>query len=177
MMLSWLRRAILYRVYRKTIKENFVTDKKEGSKKLKSIAVILDHRLGIEKEYFKEIGSHFKIPRANIRVLTFFQSPKQINESNYNSSCISRNVSSLGVLNGVVSDFCSQGCDVLINFYEQDDLYLKYINAKTHKKLSVGFKSVDHVINDLIIEVDAQNIEVFVSECIKYLEIFFNSRK
>jgi hypothetical protein len=83
----------------------------------------------------------------------------------------------MGVLNGVVSDFCSQGYDVLINFYDQDDVDLKYISAKTHKKLSVGFKSVDHALNDLIFDVDAQNIEVFVSECIKYLEIFFNSRK
>lgn len=176
-MLNWLRRAILYRVYRKTIKENFVTDKKEGSRKLKSIAVILDHRLGIEKEHFKEIGGHFKIPKKNVRVLTFFQSPKQINESNYNSSCTSRNVSSLGVLNGVVPDFCNGGYDVLINFFDQDDLYLKYISAKTDKKLSIGFKSVDHTLNDLIIEVDAKNIDVFVSECIKYLEIFFNYKK
>ena len=109
--------------------------------------------------------------------MTFFQSPKQINESNYNSSCTSRNVSSLGVLNGVVPDFCNGGYDVLINFFDQDDLYLKYISEKTDKKLSIGFKSVDHTLNDLIIEVDAKNIDVFVSECIKYLEIFFNYKK
>jgi hypothetical protein len=110
-------------------------------------------------------------------VLTFFQSPKQINESNYSSSYTPKNISNLGVLNGVVSDFCNQGYDVLINFYDQDDVNLKYLSAKADKKLSIGFKSVDHALNDLIIEVDAQNIEVFSSECIKYLEIFFNSRK
>jgi hypothetical protein len=176
-MLNWLRRAVLYRIYRRTIKQNSATDNKGVSKKLRTIAVILDHRLGVDKEHFKEIGSYFKIPRRNVKVLTFFQSTKQINESNYSSSCTPKNISSLGVLNGVVSDFCNQGYDVLINFYDQDDVDLKYLSAKADKKLSIGFKSVDHALNDLIIEVDAQNIEVFSSECIKYLEIFFNSRK
>jgi hypothetical protein len=164
-------------MYRRTIKRNSATQKKGGSKKLRTLAVILDYRLGIDIKHFKQIGSYFNIPRKNIKIITFFQSPKQINQLNYKSSCTSKNISSMGVLNGVVSDFCSQGYDVLINFYDQDDVDLKYISAKTHKKLSIGFKSVDHALNDLIIEVDAQNIEVFVSECIKYLEIFFNRRK
>jgi hypothetical protein len=176
-MLNWLRLAFLYRTYNRTIKQNLTSDKKRVSKKFQTLAVILDYRLGVDKKHFKEIGSYFKIPKKNIKIMTFFQSPKQINDLNYNSSFSSKNISSIGVLNGVVSDFCSQGCDVLINFYDQDDVDLKYISAKTHKKLSIGFKSVDHALNDLIIEVDAQNIEVFVSECIKYLEIFFNRRK
>ena len=61
--------------------------------------------------------------------------------------------------------------------YDKDDINLKYLSAKSNKKLSVGFKSIDHRLNDLIIEVDAQNIEIFISECIKYLEIFFTNKK
>ena len=78
-MVNWLRRTLLSRVYRKTIKQNSVVHKKESSKKLNIISVILDHRLGIDKEHFKKIGTHFNIPRKNVRVLTFFQSPNQIN--------------------------------------------------------------------------------------------------
>ncbi len=176
-MFNWLRRSLLNNIYRKTIKQNSVADKKGSSKKLNIISVILDHRLGIDKEHFKRIGSHFNIPRKNVRVLTFFQSQKQINEANYGSSCTSKNISSLGVLNGVLVDFCKENSDVLINFYDQDDINLKYLSAKSNKKLSIGFKSVDHALNDLIIEVNAQNIDVFVSECIKYLEIFFTNKK
>jgi hypothetical protein len=176
-MLNWLRRTVLHRIYRRTIKKNSATQKKGSSKKLRTIAVILDHRLGVDKEHFKEIGSHFNIPRKNLRVLTFFQSPNQINEANYASSCTPKNISGWGVLNGVLVDFCSENSDILINFYDQDDVNLKYLSAKSNKKLSIGFKSVDHALNDLIIEVDAQNIDVFISECIKYLEIFFTNKK
>ena len=176
-MINWLRRALLSRIYRKTIKQNSVVHKRESSKKLNIISVILDHRLGIDKEHFNRIGSHFDIPRKNVRVLTFFQSPKQISEANYASSCTPKNISGWGVLNGVLVDFCNENSDVLINFYDKDDINLKYLSAKSNRKLSVGFRSVDHALNDLIIEVDAQNIDVFISECIKYLEIFFTNKK
>ena len=109
--------------------------------------------------------------------MTFFQSPKQISEANYASSCTPKNISGWGVLNGVLVDFCNENSDVLINFYDKDDINLKYLSAKSNRKLSVGFRSVDHALNDLIIEVDAQNIDVFISECIKYLEIFFTNKK
>ena len=65
----------------------------------------------------------------------------------------------------------------LINFYDQDDINMKYVSAKTKKKISIGFKSVDNALNDLIIDVDAQNIDIFVNECIKYLKIFFKNKK
>ena len=81
------------------------------------------------------------------------------------------------MLNGVLLDFCNENSDVLINFFSRDDINLKYLSAKSNKNLSVGFKSVDHELNDLIIEVDAQNIDIFITECIKYLEIFFTNKK
>ena len=113
---NWLRRALLSRVYRKIIKQNSLADSKRSPKKLKKISVILDHRLGIDKEHFKKIGNHFNISRKNLRVLTFFQSQDQINEANQDNSCSAKNISSFGLLNGVLLDFCNENSDVLINF-------------------------------------------------------------
>ena len=42
----------------------------------------------------------------------------------------------MGVLNGELPDFCSRSSDVLINFYDQDDINLKYLSAKINKKLT-----------------------------------------
>jgi hypothetical protein len=176
-MINWLKEVILSRVYTKTIKNTVVPDNIRSSKDLKNISIILDHSLGIDKERFKEIGTYFNIPRKNIRVLTFFQSPKQIEESNEGSSCLPKNISCFGILSGILPDFCNHGSDVLINFYDQDDINMKYVSAKTKKKISIGFKSVDNALNDLIIDVDAQNIDIFVNECIKYLKIFFKNKK
>tara|TARA_B100001250_G_scaffold319438_1_gene282208 strand:+ start:487 stop:1017 length:531 start_codon:yes stop_codon:yes gene_type:complete len=176
-MLNWLRRSLLNRIYRRTIIHYSLPNKRRRSKGLKNISVILDHRLGIDKEHFKKIGKCFNIPRRNVRVLTFFQSQKQIDESNSASSFSPKNISSFGVLNDVLSDFCSRNSDVLINFYDKDDIFLKYLSAKTNKRFSIGFNCVDNELNDLIIEVDSQDIDVFVDECIKYLKIFFLKNK
>tara|TARA_B100001175_G_C19510418_1_gene643461 strand:+ start:3253 stop:3783 length:531 start_codon:yes stop_codon:yes gene_type:complete len=176
-MLNWLKRTLLNRIYRSTIKDFSLPKKRRSPKGIKNISVILDYRLGIDKEHFQKIGKYFNVPRRNIRVLTFFQSKKQIDESNSAISYTSKNISNFGVLNDVLSCFCSRSSDILINFYDKDDIFLKYLSAKTNKRFSIGFNSVDNELNDLIIEVDSQDIDVFVDECIKYLKIFFTNNK
>jgi len=98
-------------------------------------------------------------------------------ESNFATSFTPENISNFGVLNGVLSEFSSRRSDVLINFYDKDDIFLKYLSAKTNKRFSIGFNTVDNELNDLIIEVDSQDIDVFVNECVKYLKIFFTNNK
>jgi hypothetical protein len=176
-MLKWFRKALLHRVYKNTIHGFSKPDRSRNSKILKNISVILDHRLGIAPSYFLEIAEHLNVPKKNISVLTFFPHQSEITEEQYQSSYCPKSISNWGVLNDTLSDFCKRKSDVLINFYEKDDINLKYISAKKNRKLSIGFTSVDHELNDLILEVDAQNIEVFISECIKYLKIFFTTKK
>ena len=174
-MLKWFKRVILYRVYKNTVGGVTVIDKHNDIRVLKSISVILDYRLGIDKDQFKKIGEVFNLKKNNIRVLTYHTIPNE--NFSVNNCYTDKDISNWGALNGVLSDFCNTKSDVLINFYEKDDINLKYISAKTDRHLSIGFKSVDHSLNDLIIEVDAQNIELFASECIKYLKIFFATKK
>ncbi len=176
-MLNWIRRSFLNRIYKRTIKDHSFPKQSRRSKGLKIISVILDDRLGIDKEHFIKIAKYFNIPRRNVRVLTFFQSQKKINESNFATSFTPENISNFGVLNGVLSEFSSRRSDVLINFYDKDDIFLKYLSAKTNKRFSIGFNTVDNELNDLIIEVDSQDIDVFVNECVKYLKIFFTNNK
>ena len=119
----------------------------------------------------------FNLPTKNVKVLTYYQSTREIPELNINSSYTQQDISNLGRLNGLLSDFCNKNSDVLINFYDQDDINLKYVSANINSKFSVGFNSVDHTLNDLIIDVNAKDIDVFQNECIKYLNIFFISKK
>ena len=176
-MFYWIRRLVLNSIYRRLIKNSVEPKKIKSSRDLKNISVILDHRLGVDKEHFKEIGNYFKIPIKNIRVVTFFQSKKQIGKTVQGESYTPENISNLGVFNGFLSDFCNLSTDVLINYYDKDDINLKYLSARINKKLSVGFSTVDNELNDLIIEVDARNVDIFVSECVKYLKIFFTFKK
>jgi len=176
-MLRWFKSMLLNRVYKNTIKSSTQSRKQSAPKVLRNISVILDSRLGIDKIHFKKLADVFNLPNKNVKVLTFYQSSNEIHDLSINSSYTQQDISNWGLLNGLLNDFCSINSDVLINFYEQDDINLKYVSAKTNRKISIGFNSVDHSLNDLIIEVDAQNIEVFLNECIKYLNVFFISKK
>ena len=176
-MLRWFRRLLLNRIYSKSIKSTSQFRKRSATKVLKSISVILDDRLGIDKLHFKKFADVFNLPTKSVKVLTYYQSIKEIPEVNLNSSYTQQDISNWGLLNGLLSDFCNKNSDVLINFYDQDDINLKYVSANINSKLSVGFNSVDHTLNDLIIDVNAKDIDVFQNECINYLNIFFISKK
>jgi hypothetical protein len=80
-------------------------------------------------------------------------------------------------MNDFLNEFCSRKTDVLINYFDKNDINLNYVSAKTDHQISVGLKTVDHTLNDLIIDVDPKEIDVFISECLKYLKIFFNVKK
>ncbi len=60
--------------------------------------------------------------------------------------------------------------DLLIN-YSVDNLYLKYLTANSNSKFKVGFSDCDERLYDLMIQVNKEEDEVFISELKKYLKI------
>ena len=72
-----------------------------------------------------------------------------------------------------MNNFCAKKTDILINYYDRNDINLKYISAKCVKNLSIGFANVDHELNDLIIDIDPKNIDLFKDECVKYLKTIY----
>tara|TARA_Y100000389_G_C17395214_1_gene482137 strand:+ start:71 stop:601 length:531 start_codon:yes stop_codon:yes gene_type:complete len=176
-MIKWFKRLLLYNVYKNTIEGVKKIDKKNNLGVLKNISIILDNRLGIDKDHFNKIVEVFNLRKNNIKMMIYNATPNDDSYLTTNNYYTDKDISNWGTLNEVLNDFCNTKSDVLINFYDEDDIVLKYISAKTNSNLSVGFKSVDHSLNDLIIEVDAKNIELFTSECIKYLKIFFTTKK
>ncbi len=175
-MFYWFRRLMLNRVYAKVIKKPKPGIAKKA-KTLRSISVILDHRMKIDISHFKQMGASFDISAKNVRVLTYYPSSKDIPEEAVNSSYTSTDISSFGVMRPLLYDFCNFKSDVLINFYDQNDISLKYVSAMTHYRYSVGLKNVDLELNDLVIDVDPKNITLFIQESIKYLKIFFAQNK
>ncbi|MEK9604318.1 MAG: hypothetical protein VW127_07845 [Flavobacteriaceae bacterium] len=176
-MLRWFRLVLLNRIYKNTKRADFESVKSKHPGALRNISVLLDHRLGIDEKHFVQMGKALGLSNNNIKVLTYYPSFNLAETSKSKSYFTSRDISSFGVLNERLNDFCNFKSDVLINFFVQNDINLKYISAKSNKKLSIGFNSVDHSLSDLIIEVDAQNIDVFTNECIKYIKIFFTTKK
>ena len=172
-MVFWFRNLLLKRVYLNSVKKPPAKKRMKYGAKIKSISVILDNQLGIEKECFKKMAELFDLSDKNIRVLTYYRSPNKTGKETFNSSYSYKDITNFGKINSVLNDFCTKKSDILINYYDRNDINLKYISAKCIKNLSIGFAGVDHELNDLIIDVDAKNIGLFTDECFKYLKTIF----
>ena len=73
--------------------------------------------------------------------------------------------------NSYVLEFLSREYDMLINYYEDDNLMMKLLSVKTLARLKVGLAAQDPNINDLILNTPLSDFKLFKSELKKYLKV------
>lgn len=73
--------------------------------------------------------------------------------------------------NAAANEFLAREYDLLINYYEEDDLLLKLMTVKTSAQLKVGLGTPDLRINDLIFHMPLHNFSAFTNELKKYLNV------
>ena len=71
-MINWFRNIILNRVYLNSIKKSRPKNKRKYGTEIKSISVILDHELGVDKEYFKNMAELFDLSNNNSNVDLYY---------------------------------------------------------------------------------------------------------
>ena len=172
-MLNWLKKIFLGQTYKSELYKLFRSKKQMSFKKINNISIILDGRLEVKEAYFYRIAKYFKVPKKNVKILTFFQTNKKLESTILNKSYGQKDIGSFGSFNEVLEVFCASKCDVLINYFDKNDIHLKIVSLRCDKKISVGFNSVEHELNDLIIDVPTKNKNVFANEVKKYLKIIY----
>ena len=73
------------------------------------------------------------------------------------------------IRNEDVAAFLKPEYDILINYYEEDNLMLKILSVKTSARLRVGLGALDPRINDLIVHTSPHDFNKFKNELKKYL--------
>ncbi len=73
--------------------------------------------------------------------------------------------------NSYALEFLSRDYDLLVNYYNEDNLLLQLMTVKTKARVKVGFKEVDQKLNDLILEVPIKDFKTFKLELKKYLKV------
>nr|WP_313790806.1 hypothetical protein [Allomuricauda sediminis] len=73
--------------------------------------------------------------------------------------------------NGYVLEFLGREYDMLINYYDEDNLMMKLLSVKTPARLKVGLGSQDSKVNDLILNTSLKDFKLFKSELKKYLKV------
>ena len=73
--------------------------------------------------------------------------------------------------NSYALEFLSRDYDLLVNYYNEDNLLLQLMTVKTKARVKVGFKEVDQKLNDLILELPIKDFKTFKLELKKYLKV------
>ena len=75
------------------------------------------------------------------------------------------------IQNSYALEFLNRDYDLLINYYNQENVLLQLMTVKTKARVKVGFKEVDPSLNDLILGLPFDDFETFKLELKKYLKI------
>ena len=73
--------------------------------------------------------------------------------------------------NGYVLEFLGREYDLLINYYDEDNLMMKLLSVKTQARIKVGLGTLDPKINDLILNTPLSDFGLFKNELKKYLKV------
>ncbi len=74
--------------------------------------------------------------------------------------------------NSYALEFLNREYDLLVNYYNEENLLLQLMSVKTKARVKVGFKEIDERYNDLILNIPIRDFKAFKQELKKYLKVF-----
>ena len=165
-MIKKLFHSIKYRSdFNKRISKNKVT----SNFKIKSIRVVLDKTLPVDENYFRNLLNEITDSKIYFTFIKFSNLKEKIlkEKNTYDKN----HISFFGNFTDKLNKACKRKVDLQINFFGNDNLYLKWIAIKSDYKLSFGFKKTDIRINDVIFDFLPLHTDTFKNEFQKYLKI------
>tara|TARA_B110000967_G_scaffold207408_1_gene256691 strand:+ start:842 stop:1360 length:519 start_codon:yes stop_codon:yes gene_type:complete len=139
------------------------------SSKVKSIGVIFDHASYHNYDFFRNLTKEFGLSEHKIK----FISKINFDEDKPNIYDVFFSLENFDWLgrpkNMEISEFVKQPFDILISYYKHNQLDLNLITSRSKANLKIGLTNDDPRLNDLIINIEPKDTDVFKTELIKYL--------
>ena len=152
--------------FHKSISKNIDT----SDFKIKTVRVVMDKNLPVDENYFKSLLGEITDSKIYFTFIKFSQSKEDISNEKY---CYdAKHISFFGSFKDKLAKACKRKVDLQINFFSNDNLYLKWIAIKGENKLSFGFRKTDIRINDVIFDFLPLQTETFKNEFRKYIKVF-----
>jgi len=143
----------------------------ERSSGITSIGCIVDLDNFDKPELFFEFVDEYKLRPNAVKIIGY----KNYYDKNSPYSTPVFSDKDLGwkgaIENSYALEFLSRDYDLLVNYYNEDNLLLQLMTVKTKARVKVGFKEVDQKLNDLILEMPIKNFKTFKLELKKYLKV------
>ncbi len=137
--------------------------------KIKSIRVVVDKALPVDEKYFKNLLGEITESKIYYTFIKFSDSKENITTE---KDCYGKShISFFGNFKDKLANACRRKVDLQINFFANDNLYLKWIAIKSDYKLSFGFSKTDIRINDIVFDFLPIQTDIFKVEFRKYIKV------
>jgi len=141
------------------------------TKGITSIGCIIDLDKVTNPEQFFEFVDEYNLRPNAVKIIGY----KSYSDKNspYATPVFSDN--DLGwkgeIVNSYALEFLSRDYDLLVSYYDEENLLLQLMTVKTGARVKVGFSEIDPKLNDLILAIPLNDFEIFKLELKKYLKV------
>ena len=145
---------------------------KSNKKQLKSIAILISGNYEVKEHLYIAFAKSFKVPAKNITIVVFNKNKILLQNTTLGQriECSKEMIDFWGNFPEIFNDFFKKEFDLLINYFDDNSLLTSYVSVFCKAKLRVGFFSTQFALNDLIINVNPLDTDLFLSESTKYLK-------
>lgn len=138
---------------------------------IKTVGIIFDESYFYEREDLVKELIQQGIDEKDIKVLVFKNKIKTNDVFDY-PVFSHKDLSWHGTVDKKeVKEFIAEPFDLLINYYDTEKVALLLVSHLSKAGFKVGFASIDKRLNHFMINTNAENYKVFMSELFKYLKI------
>ena len=142
-----------------------------SDKVIKTVGIIFDESYFNEREDLVKELIQNGINESDIKVLVYKDKIKKNEFFDY-PIFSHKDLSWTGTVDKKeVKDFIIEPFDLLINYYDTEKVALLLASHLSKANFKVGFASIDKRLNHFMIDTNAENYKIFMSELFKYLKI------
>ena len=138
---------------------------------IRSVGVILDLDVFTTPEVFYDLIDTYGLRPNAVKIIGY----KRFYDKNSPYATPVFSDKDLGwngdIENSYALEFLGREYDLLINYFNQNNLLMQLMSIKSKARMRVGFAEVDSEFNDLILGCDIQDFKVFMKELQKYLVV------
>lgn len=140
--------------------------------KVESLGVLLHANEFNDFEAFRKLAEYINVLPNKVKIVAYASDEKKL--TNFWEVCFTeKDFGWKGTINNIeLQTFINTQFDVLVSYYEDDDLELKMITAMSKARFKIGLLQSDQRLNDLIIKTKISEFDLFKEELKKYLNIF-----
>ncbi|ASV31983.1 DUF6913 domain-containing protein [Maribacter cobaltidurans] len=147
-------------------------NKSTGKKGIRSLGCIVDLDKFDKSDLFYQFLDDFSLRPNAVKIIGY----KSFYDKNSPYSTPIFSDKDLGwngdIQNSYALEFLSREYDLLVNYYDENNLLLNLMSIKTRARMKVGFGTVGPDFNDLILETPISDFKTFKAELKKYLGVF-----